>query len=332
MPAPKGQGIADDAADYEDLAKKPERGAKSGPGKGIADDSSLFEDLVSEDTGKARTLDSDWIYQLNGQVFGPVKPKDLLELLYSGEINADTPIALDGSEFQALQRYGVFRVHLPKVARHQQELADARDLEKKQTNARLRRRLMFVAFAVTIGAASTYGIVQYVRMRKEEAARLEARAKEDALMKEIDRLMASVTIEPPLIELVDEKEAANAPGKKRSRRVARFSGGSGAATGEGGTGELTRAEIMGGVAKVFPSFKRCIVEQIQRDADSVPETIVLSFSINNDGVPQDVSVGDRALRSTPLGQCMTRHIAEVRYRKFKGEVQNVEYPITIGRQ
>jgi hypothetical protein len=330
MPAPKGKGIADDAAAYADLAKDPERAKAPRAGKGIADDASLFEDLVSEDTGKARTLESDWIYQLNGQVFGPVKPRDLLELLYAGEINGDTPIALDGGDFQALQRYGVFRVHLPKVAKHQAELKDQQEEQKAQERARLKKRLTWVALAVVIGAGSTYGIVQYVRLRKEEAARAEAKAKEEALLKEIDNLMASVTIEPPLIELVDETETKETtPGKRKRRAVARFSGAAG--SGVQGTGELTRSEIMGGVAKVFPGFKRCIVEQIQRDADSVPEQLVLSFAINNEGVPQNIDI-DRALRKTPLHACITKHLGEVRWRKFKGEVQNVEYPITIGRQ
>ena len=57
---------------------------------------------------------------------------------------------------------------------------------------------------------------------------------------------------------------------------------------------------MAGVAEVFTGFKRCIVEQMQREPDTVPETIILTFAINNEGKAQDVSLGDRILRKSPM--------------------------------
>ncbi|MCK6552056.1 AgmX/PglI C-terminal domain-containing protein [Myxococcota bacterium] len=351
MPAPKGPGIADDGADYEDLSpssaqspKPPTTPRAPGPPslprsrgastvRGIADDAAMFQDLVGETTDKARTLDSDWLYNKGGQVFGPIKPRELLELLYSGEIDAETPVALSEGDFQPLSRYGVFRVHLPKVAAHQQELAEQRAHEAAATKARLQKRIIWAVLAVVVASGSAWGLWTYVRTVKEAHARAEAKAKEAALLKEIEDLMSSVTIEPPLVALVDEPAEAPEPGAKRKRRaVARFStGGTGAPVG-GGTGELKRDEIMAGIARVFPGFKRCIVEQIQRDPESVPEQIVLSFSIDNEGVVRGVTLSERALRGTPIWDCMGTQMGQVRFRKFKGEVQNVEYPISIGRR
>lgn len=348
MPAPKGQtkgqatsrGIADDAADYEDLPaddKTPPPKPRGSSMKGIADDAGLFENLVAENTEEARTLDSDWLYQKGGHVFGPLKPRELLELLYAKEIDADTPISVAEDEFAPLRRYGVFRVHLPKVAKHQAELAEAHAEEARATQRRLRRRMVWVAVAVVVGSVSAWGLVSFVRDRKEEQARLEAKAKEEALLKDLDALMASVTIEPPLVALVDDdaKEEPGRPGtpkKKRRRAIARFTTASGAEAAPTDGSELTRPEIMGGVAKAFGGFKRCIVEQMQREPDSVPDTIVLSFGITNDGVPQGVTLVDRAFRRSPLRDCMAKQLEQVRFRKYKGEVQNVEYPITIGRR
>jgi hypothetical protein len=333
MPAPKGKGIADDAADYEDLgSSRPAPRASAPPKKqGIAEDAEAFADLVDETTDKARTLESDWLYQKNGQVFGPLKPRELLELLYSGEIDADTPIAVSDGEFAALQRYGVFRVHLPKVEKRRIERQAAQIADEAAAKAAMKRRIVWATAAICLAAAGTYGLVQFIRSRKAEAARLEARAKE-ALLKEVESLMASVTIEPPLIDLGEDDAEKSTGAKRRSKRaVARFSGGSGV-IGEGGTGELTRQEIMTGIGRSFQGIKRCIVEQIQRDADTVPEQIVLTFSINNDGLFQNISFTDRTLRGSPMRDCFARTLGEIRYRKFKGEVQNVEYPITIGRQ
>jgi hypothetical protein len=342
MPAPKGKGIADDADSYSDLGSGSESGSppplKRPPsqkkGKGIAEDADAFADLVDETTDKARTLESDWLYQLNGQVFGPVKPRDLLELLYDGKIDKDTPIAISDGEFAPLNRYGVFRVHLPKVENRKIEIQAVHLAEEAAAKARVKKRITWVVFALVVAAPVTYGIVRYIRHLKEEAARAEARVKEEALLKEVDTLMASVTIEPPLVDLTDDdKPDDNGAKKKRRRAVAKFSGSAGkGVVGEGGTGELTRTEIMSGIARVFGGFKRCIVEQIQRDPESVPEQIVLTFAIDNEGAVQNVSLGDRTLRQSPLRPCMAGQLGEVRYRKFKGEVQNVEYPITIGRQ
>src|SRR5262245_27349207 len=192
MPAPKGKGIADDASDYEDLGSKRSSSSaspppiKRPPKDGIAEDSEAFEGLVDETTDKARTLESDWLYQLNGQVFGPVKPRELLDLLYNGQINKDTPIAISDGEFAALHRYGVFRVHLPKVEKRKIEIEGVIIADEAAAKARTKKRIWWVLLAVFIAAPVTYGAVRYIRGLKEEAARREAHRKEEALLKEVD--------------------------------------------------------------------------------------------------------------------------------------------------
>ena len=141
----------------------------------------------------------------------------------------------------------------------------------------------------------------------------------------------SITIEPPLLSVVDEPPEDTGGGKRPRRRkkgVARFSGGSGAPA----SGEITKNEIMQGMASAFPGFKQCIVEQLKRDKDSVPEQIVLTFSVDNQGKAQNFSLTDRFLRKSQLKDCLGGHIARVSWRAYKGEVQNIEYPITIGRR
>lgn len=344
MPAPKGKGIADDATDYEELGSRRSSSSASPPPKkqppkkdGIAEDSESFEGLVDETTDKARTLESDWLYQLNGQVFGPIKPRELLDLLYNGQINKDTPIAISDGEFAALHRYGVFRVHLPKVEKRKIEIEGVIIADEAAGKAKTKKRIMWVVLAVVIAAPVTYGAVLYIRSLKEAAARKEAHRKEEALLKEVDALMATVTIEPPLVDLVDDGDERAGPDgavkRKRRHAVAKFSRASGGEIiGAGGTGELSRQEIMTGIGRSFGGIKRCIVEQIQRDPGWEPEQIVLTFSVNNDGRIVDTSVGDRILRASPMRECFAKTLGEVRYRSYKGEVQNVEYPITVGRQ
>lgn len=311
---------------------------------GIAADADQFAELFEENTERARTLDSDWMYQLDDQVFGPIKPRELLEMLYAGELDENSPIALGDDDFQPLRRIGVFRVHLPKVAAHQAKMKAEAEAAKQEQKRKLFQRLRWLVFAIVILVLGAVGVVAGIRELRERRAEQEKLAKEAALKAELADLYARVTISPPLTAIVRDApvpegsseagpphSSKGKPGKKahashrRSRKKAK------AQTGEAAGGTLTRQEVMSGVASVFGGFKRCIVSQIQRDPESIPETLVLTFSINNDGVARQVSVRDRFLRNSPLVPCLSRTLAKAHWRKYKGEVQSVEYPITIGR-
>jgi hypothetical protein len=316
------KGIAEDASEYEDLVSD-----DGGRDEGIAEDSALFEGLV-EESESGRSLESNWLYQLDGHVFGPVKPKEILRMLYEGEIGPDTPIAVEEEEFQSLRRFGVFRAHLPKVDAHRKEVEENRQKDRVDTKKRIIRRIGFIAVAAMALVGISYGLIRYIRKSKEEQAAREKQEKEDALERELEDLFASVTIEPPLMPLVDEPEEKQPEGSKKGKRRRRGA----RAVASFGTGELQREEIMAGVASVFGGFKRCIVEQMQREPESVPEQIVLTFFIQNDGRATDVGLTDRILRKSELRGCLAAQLARAQWRPFKGEVQNVEYPITIGRR
>ncbi len=327
MSARKPQGIAEDASEYADLPDL-DQGTKRLKG-GIADDAALFEDILEESSEAARSLQSDWLYQLDGHVFGPLKPKELLEMLYKGEINAETMVAVEDEEFRPLRRYGVFRAHLPKVQTRHQEIETEKALERAENRRRIVRRIGMIVTALGVLGAGSYGLVTYIRQAKERNALAKKRAEEASLKQQLEDLEASVTIEPPLTPLVEEEKEDVRTGKKHRRRRR---GGRAVASFGSGTGELQRDEIMAGVADVFPGFKRCIVEQMQREPDTVPEQIILTFAIGNEGKAQDVSLSDRILRKSPMRACMVAQLAKAKWRAFKGEVQNVEYPITVGRQ
>lgn len=322
-------GIADDADAYADLPETSERAAPSRAASGIASDADLFNDLLDEGTDKARTLDTNWLYQQQGQVFGPVKSKELLQMLYEGEIDAETPIAVEDGEFQPLRRIGVFRAHLPKVEKHREEVREAEAQHRRVAKDRLVKRATLIGATVLVVVTAAVAVPWYVISTREAQAEADKVEREDALRKELDDLLASVTIEPPLLALVDEP-APTGKKKRRKRRgggaVARFSGGAVK------TGELTRQEIMAGVARAFSGFKRCIVQQMQRDPESVSDQIVLRFSVNNAGRAQNVSLKDRFLRRSDLNTCMSGQLQKVRWRAYKGEVRNVDYPITVGRR
>lgn len=337
MATDKRSGIADDATDYEDIpepaapaasAPPPLRKARPRGASGIASDADLFEDLLEESTDGVHSLDSDWLYQVDGHVFGPVKPKELLEMLYRGEITGESPVSSDEGDFRPLRHFAVLRSHLPKVESHHRELEAAKAKDRVEGKARLKKRFGWAGAALVAALIGSIGIAYWVRSSRVADAEADKQAQEAALNQQLDDLAASVSIEPPLMAVVQEPEVRKR-GKRSRRRskqaVARFSG------GPAKTGDLTKPEIMKGVGKAFGGLKRCIVKQLQRDKDTVPEQIVLTFSVNNEGRAQNVSLTDRFLRRSPLKACVAAKLARVRWRVYKGEVQNIEYPITIGR-
>ncbi len=337
MSGPNERGIADDASQYEDLGESggappplPRRARpRNATEAGISDDAGLYEDVVAEGSTEALELDARWLYKKHGEVFGPVTSKDLLHRLYDGEIDAETEISPEDGEFLALRRYGAFRGHLPKVEAHRRHAAELEAEKRRAKRTAMLRRAAFVVVGSLLAIAVFAGVVAKVRERRAAEAQAETERKVEA---ELAALLESVSIDPPLEDIAsdtpeDEPEAGTRrPGRRRGRRaVAKFTGG-------GGTGELSRQEIMAGVASIFGGFKSCIVRQMQSDPESVPEQVILSFTVDNKGKVGNVDLDDRILRRSPMKACMQGHLAGLKYRANTGEVRNVEYPITIGRR
>ncbi|MFO0724637.1 MAG: AgmX/PglI C-terminal domain-containing protein [Myxococcota bacterium] len=325
MASEPGSGVAEDSKDYEDFPEGEPAARKSVE----PDSDAAFADVraVGED---ALTLDASWLYKLNGHIFGPINSKAILEKLYAGEIDAETPLAPEDGEFMALRRYGAFRLHLPKAEEHRAAHAEKQRLESDQKRRITTKLVGIGGLALALLGGGGYGAMKWVESSRLEAAQRAKEAEEKKIRDQIDGLMANLTIEPPLIQIVDDEDPKKVDPKKRR-------GGSGpsrpsraASANLPPTVELSREEVMEGVSEVFGGMKRCIVEQIQRDPESVTDKIVLSFAVNNQGVVQNVDIEDRTLRKSPLLGCIAGKLGTLHFRKYIGEVKNVEYPITIG--
>lgn len=327
------------------------------PDRGVAEDDEAFAEIVEDPAGDGRRgLDSPWLYRSAGVVFGPVPAKELLELLYSGEIDAETPVAPEDGDFQALRRFGAFRAHIERAARAVAERRAAEARARAEARAQRARRLRWAAFAaaaVVIGSSIVYGVVRHRRS-------VEARARVE---RELAALLEGISIEPPLMPLVDgELEPEPVAALKTRGRAASGAGerSRSASSGESSSGEgepaaperpsdrrsgqrrakvssgssahaLTDREVVSGVGRAFDGLAACIRSQLRRSPSSVPDTVVLTFGINNRGRAQDVSITDRFLRKSPLRACFEARLTAVRWRAYEGQVRDVEYPITIRR-
>jgi hypothetical protein len=270
-------------------------------------------------------MDSQWLYQLGGRVFGPVDSLALLEALYRGEIAAETLVSCDEETFHPLVHFPDLQAHIPRAKAHQADLARTLALAKQAQKARLRKHLTLSVAVVLVGAALTGIALWRVQAdRAKEVQRLQA-AKDQAVSEAMARLDASLTIEPPLVGLV-RFSGTSQSSKKSSRRGRRQRNAS-----SGIMNTLSQEEVMQGLTGVFGGIRGCLVKQIHQDSASVAGQVILLFTITNAGRARDVSISDRILRNSPLRECFGSVLEQARWRSYVGEVRNVEYPITIRR-
>ncbi len=296
--------------------------------RGVAEDVDAFSDLVATPT-QGRSLDSRWRYRADGAVFGPIEARELLELLYEGELDAATQVAPEDGEFLPLARFGAFRAHVEPARRAVEARRAAEARAKAERSAWMARRLRWAAMVAVVASLGALGVSGFVAWRRGLYAESERSRREAQLREERDQLLASVSIEPPLVPLVSDAPRTTPPREateaKRGRPRRK------AAEEPSRRGVLGDDEVIQGLNRAFPGLVACIKDQLRRDPESVPGRVVLGFSIDNDGRARNVELKDRFLRRSELGPCIEGKLAAARWRAFEGEVRNVEYPITVRR-
>jgi len=267
-----------------------------------------------------------WMYKIDGNVYGPITAQELLEELYRGEIGDDTLVCPEGGKFRPIHEFEVLADHIEQAKVHRAQANAIREKARADKVARTRRRLLLLTVTLVLAGgafALTIGMIRDYRSEKI------ADAQEAELKGELAQLLKTVSIEPPLVLETPKRKNAQRSNKNR-RKTKKSNKQSHKSNGPVSTEKLSQGEVMAGVGAVFGQFKNCIVRQIQRDPDSVPARLTLSFMIKNNGNVASPSLDDRILRKSPMMGCMSKAILSVKFRRFKGEVRNVEYPITIG--
>jgi hypothetical protein len=131
---------------------------------------------------------------------------------------------------------------------------------------------------------------------------------------------AEPDIDMDLIPLVSvKKHAAKAPAHGHHQT---------AQSDEGPQGcQLEQGALMSSFRSAFPQIKSCV-----RSGGDLPEQLMISFTIANDGKVVTFEMNDGAMKGQPFNECMKRAVTAVHYPKFAGERCNIDYPISIGRK
>jgi hypothetical protein len=269
--------------------------------------------------------------------YGLTAPMQALAAKFiSGELELDTPVAREGSEFHPVTRVAAF-------ARH---VAEAKKAATRR-HAKRSRRLVVTLVAVTvvvgaIGGAFFWREVQTRRKGRE----LEAQKLEAALA--AARKRAESLAEPELVALVslgseDTVKIRQAPAP--ARKVERPSTSTaakrpGAAPAQQQTSpeelaascRLSQADIYGTLKRSLGIINVCIEDEKSRDTQGLlPPTLELEFVVQTSGRVTDFALNDRHYAKGPLNNCLIKAFNAIQFPASNGTTCPVTIPIKIGK-
>lgn len=275
--------------------------------------------------------ESEWTFQRDGHVFGPVSQSRLREMMFAGEVRGETPVSENGGRYRQLSEVSRFLVDLKKAEAHlkvEREVTDSRRLAE-------RRRRMKHAAAIALGlvvAGGGLGGAAWLAIARPWQKR-------SALL---DDFGQGITIATPARiglgrdhpaaeaeELVIPEEEEGPPGR-RTRAVRRPSARPATEAGDGLVqARWDQADIQAVVAREQRSLASCLREESHRSPDFAGE-IPIEFSIGNDGRVAALWIDEPRFKNGPLHDCLLQALKAWRFKPFPGQQPVVGFTFRIG--
>jgi hypothetical protein len=303
----------------------------------------------------------EWLFRQGELVLGPLPTKQLVDKLYSGELDARTEVAPVGQRsFRKIGDVDVFKLHVAKAeAKRRVEAAElvARQQAARQRNIRI---ALFAGVVLVAGAAAAVG-ARYLAIYNP--------------LNSSDGL-ADIEIEPPTITVararVDEDlveypvgGAPSAPRKTDRPALAEHKADKGPdkpravaerphapdkasrpAAGGGSLGALndpddepdglqTAKFDREAINAVIASHKRSLGTCFTQEAERTPDfggKFPLEFVIGNDGRVSKLWVDHPSYKKGPLADCLLKELQKWPFKPYPGEQATIGLSFTIGKR
>ncbi len=281
----------------------------------------------------------DWLFQRDGQVYGPVEGRRLAELLYDGEIGPATPVSTGDGAWRPLAQVPAFLVHVKKAeaaSRVEQEVTGRRRLQAR----RERTKVAGWVGAAGLVVAGAVGLALWIgRGRIERSPLLEDFGAGISIAVPA-RIARAAPAGPGEVEVALDRAAPRAP------RAAPAAGGAvPAAASTGGAspagrvedGDLVATEYdAGAIQAVVAREQRTLAPCLRQEAERAPDfsgEVPLEFTVANDGRVGRVAVMDPRLRAGPLRDCFERVLKgdNWRFAPFPGQRPTVALVFRVGQ-
>jgi hypothetical protein len=269
----------------------------------------------------------DWLFQREGQVYGPVDGRHLAELLYRGELAAASLVSSGDGRWQPVSHVPQFLLHVKKAEaalRVEQEVTGARALRARQARTRL--------IGLALGAAGLVGgaggLAAWLGRGGEHSPLLDdfgggisisVPARIGVTGAAVGQGEVAVTPDAPAAPPVnDTRPASLAPGARPA------DGGELVAT------QFDAARIQEVVGRQQRTLAPCLREESGRSPGFAGE-VPLEFTIGNEGRVVRVVIQDPRLRQGPLRDCFERALAGWTFDTFPGQRPSVALVFKVGR-
>jgi hypothetical protein len=280
----------------------------------------------------AAAPESDWTFQRDGHVFGPVSQAKLREMMFAGEVGAETLVSENGGRYRRLAEVGRFLVDLRTAEAHlrvEREVTDSRRLAERR---RRRHRVGTAAAVVVIAAGGIGGAawLAWARPWQRRSALLEDFGQGIAIS-----VPARIQARPVAAAEPDEVALPVEPGKpppsRSSRRPRPVAAASPARAPSDGLVQARwdQADIQAVVAREQRSLAPCLREESRRSPDFAGE-IPIEFSIGNEGRVGALWIDEPRFKTGPLHDCLLRALQGWRFKPFPGQQPVVALAFRVG--
>jgi hypothetical protein len=297
----------------------------------------------------------EWLFKLQGEVLGPAPSSEIIQRMYTGEIDESTQVSSGDGDWGAIQGVRGFRPFLAR-AKAKIRAEHARVEAERAARRRRTRNMILVAIGavilVIVSFVASFLLIVHRPFDSESNWRSWAMkhvpllavpkaqaATQDAQVSDREMDNGKINIDQILIDdapaLVGLRQGLRNGTTKKPGAVS-HKGKEAAQPSESaadGSGSLSNEEIMSVVFNKA-NLRRlygCIQSEISRNAD-LPSPLIVSFTIREDGRIGEVRMDEYRLNDTPLHSCFKERLSGLKFRAFQGERRNIEIPFNIGNK
>jgi hypothetical protein len=296
-----------------------------------------------------------WLFRQGDLVLGPLTGRQLVDKLYTGELNADTLVAPPGvRDFSRIRDVEAFKVH---VARAQAKARVDAELRAERERV-MRKRMILGGAAAAVTLVLALGAWQVARWAAVHGPGGEGEDEFDGISVELPTitLAKARTSEEELIAYPSGTRSPDKPAGTDSRPKPQpsITPPSKPAAGTPAGAVAARTEKKPGSVSSDPdgldvgtefdqdainkvvksnqnSLRRCLKEEAERRPGFVAR-IPIEFVIGNDGRVSKLWVDHPQLKQGPLYECFLTELKKWPFKPYKGSLASVGLAFTVGKQ
>lgn len=301
------------------------------------------------------------MYQVNGMIFGPVDAQDIINKLYSGELNFDSRIAEGNADWIKLYEDSEMSRYAARAMREHSEYQEELEKRKQLKNRRM-AQLTFIgvpAAGVLLLSLAIVISVFVVRNRKQEqienitawaerpppvislgSAKVEQAEKKLTKEQKLSRKQKLRKARKERRKKKRAKRKKSAKKKAAAKTVAKASAPqkpeekapntkeNGADTESDIKEFLSNSDINKVINRKKKTLYSCIIAEAKENP-MMPNNIIMEFTIENSGKVGNVTVETRELGDGNLESCFKRKMTSWKFPEYYGERRNVTLPFNV---